>query len=822
MANPEIIHYSPGAVPLLPLSVDSGFVSDLKRPRKLPEQISAAVLSTLAVFAPVVEAVVVVPVAAQEIRTPEVDVPPRPENTVQNLSCFYSVAGSFENSPFPNQTDEFIATFKATPGATNEDGTINLSDGTTSSQADSACLIRFDPDVNRITVRNNTDFLFDATALYNAGVELSFLVHVNVKAHTYSVNVDGVQVATNFAFRDGQQAITQLNNWVRRTAGGDVTFEVCDFLITPVISPAILYSEVRIPPVERTARSVDQATPFVEVVAPVVVPASQDVRTPAPELASRSVDQITPLAPALPVFSPEIRRPAEEKPPRPQAPALIVVPFDEAVVAALSQPVGPRVEPPPARPVDSPAVFVAAPEVVVFGQEEIRRPQEERGPPLIDSPTIVAPFDEAKIPVDQGQVRRPPVPQAARPVSELAIVVAPFDAAEAPITQGLIRRPEVVRAARPADVPAIVFDLFDVPVGQGLIRRPEVVRPARPTDVPAIFVAAVFDAGGALQGDVRRPAVEPVARPFDQVPVQEVEIIDPAIAGAIAQIQLILGVPEHRPPYALLFDNSSASFPSVVQTTEETINTFFAAYVGIPGTKYRVRARQIEGGASLATVALRSSIRARFYPRTVLLAANATVSPDVDTYLVGFVGSQDFNTETSVILQQAMSSFASFEKRSHICLQFNVASFAGVIWKSAKVQLWRATDSNSNGGAMPKLNIARCVRTWDLTQATWNVFKGASPGPDTWTQGGARNVVTDHDSTTDVAWTPPAVAVGSMVTTPDITGIVNQAIALDAGTLRLLFVYPGAETGGGFPGVHYHSIESLSAALRPVLFFEAL
>ena len=147
-------------------------------------------------------------------------------------NCFQSIADTFVNNSFANQTGTFDATFLATPGASNEDGTINLSDGTGSTQSDYECLIRYDPGSGEVKVRNGGDYAADAVFAYSAGVEISFTVSVNVPAETYTVVADATTIATDFVFRNGPgSGVTQLNNWALRTSGGDTPHEVCNFLV---------------------------------------------------------------------------------------------------------------------------------------------------------------------------------------------------------------------------------------------------------------------------------------------------------------------------------------------------------------------------------------------------------------------------------------------------------------------------------------------------------------------------------------------------------------------------------------------------------------
>ena len=257
----------------------------------------------------------------------------------------------------------------------------------------------------------------------------------------------------------------------------------------------------------------------------------------------------------------------------------------------------------------------------------------------------------------------------------------------------------------------------------------------------------------------------------------------------------------------------------VVGTTETTISTFFANFVGVSGATYRFRIRQIEGTAELVTVASRSVVRAQFYPRSRLLASNQTVTPALDTYLRGFFGNEDsISQEAFLFVEIATDSPAAFEKRSHPCFQFDVSAFAGLIWRSVKLQLWRAGDSSEGDGDFPTTRVARILRPWNLTQASWNSFATGSA----WGSGGARAEGVDHTTTNAQVWIPVDGPEDEMVQLPDITGIVNDAIQFDGGILKLIIMYPGTPPNqDGFPGRRYHSIEAADPDMRPQLFFDA-
>ena len=277
---------------------------------------------------------------------------------------------------------------------------------------------------------------------------------------------------------------------------------------------------------------------------------------------------------------------------------------------------------------------------------------------------------------------------------------------------------------------------------------------------------------------------------------------------------------EHLSPTLMAVPLSAV--PLAAQTTQ-TVATLLRTFVGNVGTKFKIQIRQTRGIGTvvLATVASRSALGVTFHPRSRLLASNQAVLPAVDTYLNGFVGFENSNRETTDDVRIATSNPATFEKRSHLCFQFDVNAFAGLIWRSVKLRLWRTSDFSEGDGDFPVARVARCLRSWDLTGATWNVFDGPSPGGPAWQSVGARGVGTDHTTANATSWIPTDGPEDEMVQLPDITGIVNDALIFDSGILKLIVLYPGTEVAGGFPPRSYHSLEATDATMRPVLFFDA-
>jgi Carbohydrate family 9 binding domain-like len=146
---------------------------------------------------------------------------------------------SWVNTPFPNQTNTFTATFDATPSeGAPLDVVMALSSGPRTNFPDFACLVRFQT-AGIIDARNGANYEGPATDIpFSANVSYHFRLVVNIPAQTYSVYVTpagGTEllVGQDFAFRPTAISPTNLNNWgIISDIEGSAT--VCNF---KVVSP---------------------------------------------------------------------------------------------------------------------------------------------------------------------------------------------------------------------------------------------------------------------------------------------------------------------------------------------------------------------------------------------------------------------------------------------------------------------------------------------------------------------------------------------------------------------------------------------------------
>jgi len=254
MRNPNQWQYQAKAEPVSTepeaVRVDKWFVQPSE---PLPIVVAAALAATVIIVEPILAVEVPFDWYQQQpdlIREVE---PAEVSSFVYESYCFTSVNNAFRNFHFANQTSEFVATWKATPNDANNGGLIMLADNDGSSFADYACLVRFTAggggagDV--VEVRRNTAYAASVSFQYTAGVTYSFRAVINISTHTYSVYIDGVQVAKNFLFRDGQQAITNLDHWSLIHDTGGMGVEVCDFRVdTSALEVASTYTSALAPP----------------------------------------------------------------------------------------------------------------------------------------------------------------------------------------------------------------------------------------------------------------------------------------------------------------------------------------------------------------------------------------------------------------------------------------------------------------------------------------------------------------------------------------------------------------------------------------------
>jgi hypothetical protein len=155
--------------------------------------------------------------------------------TLSSGACATSTGGSaWVNTAFNAQTGTFTAEFDATPSTGTDNAVVGLSNGSATDYTSQACIVRFRN--GHIDARRGGSYSAASTINYTAGTAYHFRLLVNLSLHTYSIYVtpageSEILVGSNYAFRNGQNAVTQLDNWAvyADTAG---SLQVCNFLAT--------------------------------------------------------------------------------------------------------------------------------------------------------------------------------------------------------------------------------------------------------------------------------------------------------------------------------------------------------------------------------------------------------------------------------------------------------------------------------------------------------------------------------------------------------------------------------------------------------------
>jgi parallel beta-helix repeat protein len=135
----------------------------------------------------------------------------------------------WSHSSMAQQTGAFTVVRDVTP-ASNSDAALGIALGAASRWSHLAAIVRFNPG-GTIDVRNGSTYAADQTVTYTAGATYRVRVTVDVSRHRYSAFVtapDGSEqtLATDYAFRSEQQAVTELDTVVAVAEQGEL--EICE------------------------------------------------------------------------------------------------------------------------------------------------------------------------------------------------------------------------------------------------------------------------------------------------------------------------------------------------------------------------------------------------------------------------------------------------------------------------------------------------------------------------------------------------------------------------------------------------------------------
>ena len=151
--------------------------------------------------------------------------------------CYTATAGAgWINNAFTSQSTTFTAEWDATPSATNIDAVVGLSNGSQTTFAGFACLIRFNS-LGKIDARDGGIYNSASSISYTANTTYHFRLAINVPAHTYSIYVTPAggseqTIGLNYAFLTEQSTVSALSNQgliVDSTTG---SARLCNFVIS--------------------------------------------------------------------------------------------------------------------------------------------------------------------------------------------------------------------------------------------------------------------------------------------------------------------------------------------------------------------------------------------------------------------------------------------------------------------------------------------------------------------------------------------------------------------------------------------------------------
>jgi|CXWL01.1.fsa_nt_gi hypothetical protein len=145
----------------------------------------------------------------------------------------------WRTTPIAAQSAPFAASFTAIPAAANIDGLIGLSQGSATGFTSLAAIVRFNT-AGSIDARNGGAYAAATKITYAPGAQYRFRLTVDPAARKYSVYVTPpgaaeTALATNYAFRSEQSAVSTVNNWSLFAGVGSV--QVCGFTLTAAPPP---------------------------------------------------------------------------------------------------------------------------------------------------------------------------------------------------------------------------------------------------------------------------------------------------------------------------------------------------------------------------------------------------------------------------------------------------------------------------------------------------------------------------------------------------------------------------------------------------------
>lgn len=160
----------------------------------------------------------------------------------QGLTCLVGPVNQWMNQPIASQTGAFRIEFDATPAQDKNDGVIGLSKMAAGAYTDLAPIVRFN-DQGVVDARNGAAYTAVNVIPFQGATKYHVIMDVDAGSKIYSASIDGKPLATNYAFRSDQAAVSSLGNLA--AIGGLAGQSVCGIKLgstpppTGIASPAI-------------------------------------------------------------------------------------------------------------------------------------------------------------------------------------------------------------------------------------------------------------------------------------------------------------------------------------------------------------------------------------------------------------------------------------------------------------------------------------------------------------------------------------------------------------------------------------------------------
>lgn len=123
----------------------------------------------------------------------------------------WTVGNTWITEAITQMTNQVSFGFSVYPGAVNADLTVGFSPSAVDAYTDMACIVLFN-DEGRVQVRNGSSYGAATSFQYLANNWYVVTGLINIPAHTYSVGINGTNLATDYVFRTEQAAASELDN----------------------------------------------------------------------------------------------------------------------------------------------------------------------------------------------------------------------------------------------------------------------------------------------------------------------------------------------------------------------------------------------------------------------------------------------------------------------------------------------------------------------------------------------------------------------------------------------------------------------------------